>query len=83
MDLTQLILVRTWWRVCCNAGYAAFAAAKDGSPIRWTVDPNGPACPDAEDNALAGVVAAGSPFPTDHVCAPAHSGCTCMLARGE
>ena len=41
----------------------------------------GPTCPDAEDNALAGVVAAGDPFPTDHVCAPAHEGCRCMLQR--
>jgi DivIVA domain-containing protein len=39
----------------------------------------GPACPDAEDNALGGVVGAGAPFPTDHTCAPAHEGCRCML----
>ena len=62
-------------------GRGAFAAAGEGAPIKWIVDPNGPACPDAEDNALAGTVSAGAPFPTDHVCAPAHSGCTCMIAR--
>ena len=45
----------------------------------WSI-PNGPACPDAEDNALAGEVAAGQPFPTGHTCAPAHEGCRCMLA---
>jgi hypothetical protein len=61
-------------------GRGALAATADGQPIRWIVDPNGPACPDAEDNALAGVVRAGERFPTDHVCAPAHGGCTCMIA---
>jgi DivIVA domain-containing protein len=60
-------------------GRGALAAAGDGSRIRWIVDPNGPACPDAEDNALAGPVESGHPFPTDHVCAPAHRGCTCMI----
>ncbi len=60
-------------------GRGALVALAPGTPICWAVDPNGPACPDAEDNALAGVVAAGDPFPTDHVCAPAHEGCRCML----
>ena len=60
-------------------GRGAFAAVEPGTPICWIVDPDGPACPDAEDNALAGVVAAGDAFPTDHACAPAHSGCRCML----
>ena len=60
-------------------GHGALAAAEPGAPVRWIVDPNGPACPDAEDNALAGVVRAGDPFPTDHRCAPAHSGCRCMV----
>ena len=27
------------------------------------------------------VVKAGEPFPTDHLCAPAHEGCRCMLQR--
>ena len=60
-------------------GRGALAAVSPGTPVCWMVDPNGPACPDAEDNALAGAVAAGEPFPTDHVCAPAHEGCRCML----
>lgn len=60
-------------------GHGALAAAPAGTPICWMVDPNGPACPDAEDNALAGTVPAGQPFPTDHPCAPAHSGCRCMI----
>ena len=62
-------------------GRGALVALAPGAPVCWSVDPNGPACPDAEDNALAGAIAAGQPFPTDHVCAPAHEGCRCMLQR--
>lgn len=62
-------------------GHGALVALSPGTPICWTVDPNGPDCPDAEDNSLAGVVNAGDPFPTDHLCAPAHEGCRCMLQR--
>jgi len=61
-------------------GRGALAAVLPGTKVCWMVDPNGPACPDAEDNALAGEVSAGQPFPTGHVCAPAHEGCRCMLA---
>jgi hypothetical protein len=61
-------------------GRGALAAVVPGTKICWMVDPNGPACPDAEDNALAGEVAAGQPFPTGDMCAPAHEGCRCMLA---
>ena len=61
-------------------GRGALAAVTPGTKVCWMVDPNGPACPDAEDNALAGEVAAGQPFPTGHTCAPAHEGCRCMLA---
>jgi DivIVA domain-containing protein len=60
-------------------GRGAFAALVPGTKVCWMVDPAGPACPDAEDNSLAGAVAAGEPFPTDHVCAPAHEGCRCVL----
>lgn len=60
-------------------GRGALAGVAPGTSICWAVDPNGPQCPDAEDNALAGVVAAGDAFPTDHTCAPAHSGCRCMI----
>ncbi len=64
-------------------GRGALVALVPGTPVIWTVDPNGPACPDAEDNALAGVIGAGQPFPTDHTCAPAHEGCRCMLQRAQ
>lgn len=61
-------------------GRGALAGIAPGSPICWKVDPNGPQCPDAEDNALAGTVCAGERFPTDHTCAPAHAGCRCMIS---
>jgi cell division septum initiation protein DivIVA len=60
-------------------GRGALVGVAPGTPICWMVDPHGPQCPDAEDNALAGVVAAGQPFPTDHACAPAHNGCRCII----
>lgn len=62
-------------------GHGALVALTPGTPVCWAVDPNGPPCPDADDNALAGAVPAGQPFPTDHLCAPAHEGCRCMLVR--
>lgn len=64
-------------------GRGALSAVSPGTPVCWMVDPNGPACPDAEDNALAGAVPAGESFPTDHVCAPAHEGCRCMLQQPQ
>jgi len=62
-------------------GRGAFVVLTPGTLICWTVDPNGPACADAEDNTLGGVIGAGERFPTEHVCAPAHEGCRCMLQR--
>lgn len=62
-------------------GRGAFAVLRAGTPVCWAVDPSGPSCPDAEDNALAGSVGAGTAFPTEHVSAPAHEGCRCMLLR--
>ena len=64
-------------------GHGALAGTTPGTPICWMVDPQGPDCADAEDNSLGGVVPAGSPFPTDHRCAPAHSGCRCMIVRAD
>jgi hypothetical protein len=61
-------------------GVGAAAVLADGTPMCWRVDPDGPACPDAEDNALAGVVPAGEPYPTGHRLAPAHPGCRCLIA---
>jgi hypothetical protein len=61
-------------------GRGQLAAIAPGASVCWMVDPSGPACPDAEDNALAGAVPAGESFPTEHTFAPAHAGCRCMLA---
>ena len=60
-------------------GAGALAAATPGTRLCWAVDPHGPACPDAEDNALAGPVEAGDAYPTGHTMAPAHAGCRCLL----
>jgi hypothetical protein len=57
----------------------AFAATPEGTPLRWLVeDVNGP-CPDCDDNALAGDLAKGEPFPTGQRFPPAHAGCRCLL----
>jgi cell division septum initiation protein DivIVA len=60
----------------------AFAAVPAGCGLRWVVDRAGEPCPDAEDNALAGVVPAGEPFPTGVCQPPAHPGCRCMVLPG-
>jgi hypothetical protein len=64
-------------------GRGALAGVAPGTPICWLVDPAGPQCPDAEDNALAGVLPAGQKFPTDHQCTPAHSGCRCLIVTAS
>jgi hypothetical protein len=61
-------------------GRGALVGVAPGTRICWMVDPGGPQCPDAEDNALAGAIDAGQAFPTDHTSVPAHSGCRCMIA---
>lgn len=53
------------------------AAAPDATMV-WTSDPRVTACPDCEDNALAGPVSPGDNYPTGHPAAPAHPGCTCL-----
>lgn len=62
-------------------GRGAFAALTPGAKVCWKVDPNGPACADAEDNSLAGFIGAGEAFPTGHTHAPAHAGCRCALVQ--
>jgi hypothetical protein len=60
-------------------GCGAFEATEPGTPLVWSVDAGHPACPDCDDNGLAGPVAAGDEFPTGHHFAPAHPGCRCLL----
>jgi cell division septum initiation protein DivIVA len=63
--------------------WGAYEAAPDGAKLRWLVDRSGEPCPDADDNALAGPVAKGTPFPTGDRCAPAHPGCRCLVVPAD
>ena len=58
-------------------------SVEPGTPLTWTIDPDHAACPDCEDNSLAGSVAAGEAFPTGHTAAPAHPGCRCLTLPGS
>lgn len=77
IDETLDDIVRTAHGRGVLAGFAA------GTPIVWEVDERLPACPDCDDNALAGAVGAGDEFPTGHTFAPAHPGCRCLLAAAD
>ena len=61
----------------------ALSAVVDGQPVRWVFDPAVGACSECEDNSLQGPIAAGTAFPTGHVCAPAHSGCRCLVLPAD
>jgi DivIVA domain-containing protein len=60
-------------------GLGVLAGVPTGAKMCWKVDPRGRHCPDAEDNSLAGAVAAGDPYPTGHTFAPAYAGCRCLV----
>ncbi len=55
-------------------------SATGGATHCWLVDHGGLPCSDAEDNHLAGAIAAGDEFPTGDRLPPAHPGCRCLLA---
>jgi hypothetical protein len=57
----------------------AYLVLDAGTKVCWMVDPNGPACSDAEDNSLAGTIALGENFPTGHEHPVVHSGCRCLV----
>ena len=61
---------------------AALDATDDHQQLHWIVDDDGAQCPDCDDNALAGSLPAGEPFPTGHLHPPAHPGCRCLLVPG-
>jgi DivIVA domain-containing protein len=67
------------------AAYAwgAYEGVPEGAKLRWLVDRTGEPCPDADDNALAGPVAKGTPFPTGDRCSPAHPGCRCLVVPAD
>ena len=67
----------------CHQAALAFAtgqfeATPSGTPQRWIVDDEVP-CPDCDDDALAGAVSKGTPFPTGRLHPPSHHGCRCLL----
>jgi DivIVA domain-containing protein len=64
-------------------GRGVLAGFASDTPIVWEADPRFPACPDCEDNVLAGAITTGDGFPTGDVFAPAHQGCRCLLAAAD
>ena len=60
-----------------SRGVLAGAGRRSG--VRWVRSDVGPGCADCEDNALAGAVGPGEPFPTGHLHPPAHAGCRCLV----
>jgi hypothetical protein len=76
---TQRIELTASDHVASAFARGAFAAAPRDTLLRWVVeDVDGP-CPDCDDNALAGDVPRGDPFPTGQQFPPAHAGCRCLL----
>lgn len=55
------------------------AATPEGTEMRWIVHDLDGACPDCDDNALAGPTALGEAYPTGQTHPPAHAGCHCLL----
>jgi len=56
-----------------------FHAIDPAAKVHWVVDPSVGACPDCDDNVLAGAIPKGDDFPTGNACAPAHPGCHCLV----
>jgi DivIVA domain-containing protein len=61
----------------------AYRAASDHAKLRWLVDKSEGACPDCDDNALAGPTPKGETFPTGQPYPPAHAGCRCLLVSTD
>ncbi|MGQ0744925.1 MAG: hypothetical protein ACT4OS_11430 [Acidimicrobiales bacterium] len=74
-------LVRHHLALAFNAG--AFEATASDQPMRWVVDDDDRRCPDCDDNALAGPLTRGTPYPTGQCHPPAHNGCRCLLVPME
>jgi len=76
-------------RLAADGVHAAFNAAllasfrgEEGTTarrLRWAVRDEGGGCAECDDNALAGPVPAGEPFPTGESSPPIHPGCRCLL----
>jgi hypothetical protein len=63
------------------AAYSLGAAdvVPKGEVQRWLVDPSCDACPDCDDNALAGEIPHGDSYPTGDTRPPAHQDCRCLV----
>jgi cell division septum initiation protein DivIVA len=63
------------------AAYSLGAAdvVPKGEVQRWLVDPTCEACPDCDDNALAGEIRHGDSYPTGDTRPPAHRDCRCLV----
>jgi hypothetical protein len=66
--------------LCHAYARGSYLVLPPGTPVCWMVDPNGPSCADAEDNALAGKCPRGDQFPTGHLHPTCHAGCRCLIA---
>ena len=51
-----------------------------GTLVHWVVDDGSTPSPDCDDNALAGDLPKGDPFPTGHVVPPISPTCRCLVA---
>lgn len=51
-----------------------------GTPVHWIADDGDTPAPDCDDNALAGSIPKGEPFPTGHLAPPIHPACRCLVA---
>lgn len=73
--------------LACDATIGAFSrgtlSAAAGTDLRWVVDDGDVACPDCDDNALAGPTRSGQQYPTGQSHPPAHAGCRCLLVPGR
>ncbi len=76
---TDSLVDSTRHHVLAAFGEGQCAVRPVGAPVRWVPDPASSACPDCEDDALAGAVPSGESFPTGHAHPPAHPGCRCLV----
>lgn len=74
-------------RLAGDATIGAFSrgtlSAAVGTDLQWVVDDGDVACPDCDDNALAGPTPSGGQYPTGQSHPPAHAGCRCLLVPGR
>ena len=64
---------------CLSYSRGMYVTLAPDTKVCWVVDPDGPACADAEDNSLSGAIVRGDEFPTGHTHPLAHAGCRCLL----